>query len=134
MILGITGSKTFENRIKIKNFIHRLKEHTKEPITIVGLGDKNGADKYVKKFALELGYEYREMNPAHTTKTLYSLMTEAYYSKPYQARNFHQQGQIFTSYIDQCVIFDDSNQQDKKVSNLIKQLNKATKKAVIITP
>ena len=133
MVLGIVGSKTYENKMKIKTFIHRLKSQTNETITIVSLGDKNGADKHVKKYALELGYDYREMNPAHTPKNLYSLMTEAYYDKPYQAKNFHQQVKIFASVVESCVVFDDTNQQDKKVINVIKQLNKTKKKAVIIT-
>ena len=119
--------------MKIKTFIHKLKSQTNETITIVGLGDKNGADKHVKKYALELGYDYREMNPAHTPKNLYSLMTEAYYDKPYQAKNFHQQVKIFASVVESCVVFDDTNQQDKKIINVIKQLNKTKKKAVIIT-
>lgn len=133
MMLGIVGSKTYENKIKIKNFIHKLKSQTTEQITIISLGDKNGADKHVKKYALELGYEYREMNPAHTPKNLYSLMTEAYYDKPYQAKNFHQQVKIFTSVVESCVVFDDTDLKDKKVTNLIKQLNKAGKKAVILS-
>jgi len=132
-MLGIVGSKTYENKIKIKNFIHKLKSQTTEQITIISLGDKNGADKHVKKYALELGYEYREMNPAHTPKNLYSLMTEAYYDKPYQAKNFHQQVKIFTSVVESCVVFDDTDLKDKKVTNLIKQLNKAGKKAVILS-
>lgn len=133
MMLGIVGSKTYENKIKIKNFIHKLKSQTTEQITIISLGDKNGADKHIKKYALELGYEYREMNPAHTPKNLYSLMTEAYYDKPYQAKNFHQQVKIFTSVVESCVVFDDTDLKDKKVTNLIKQLNKAGKKAVILS-
>jgi 3-deoxy-D-arabino-heptulosonate 7-phosphate (DAHP) synthase len=119
--------------MKIKNFIFKLKDQTQEAITIVGLGDRNGADKYVKKFALELGYEYREMNPAHTTKNLYSLMTESYYDKPYQPKNLHQQAKIFSNFVDSCVLFDDTNQQDKKVNNLLKHLNKARKRTVIVS-
>jgi hypothetical protein len=99
----------------------------------VSLGDKHGADKYVKKYALEFGYEYREMNPAHTTKNLYSLMTESYYDKPYHAKNFHQQTKIFSQYVHKCVIFDDTNNTDKKVVNVLKQLTKIRKKAVIIS-
>jgi hypothetical protein len=134
LIIGITGSKTFENKVKIKTFIHKLREKTDAKIEIVSLGDRNGADKHTKKYALEFGYEYREMNPAHTPKNLYSLMTEAYYDKPYQAKNFFQQTKIYSQYIDKCVIFDDTNQQDKKVISVIKELTKAKKKAIIIVP
>jgi hypothetical protein len=134
IVLGITGTKTYENRIKIKNFIHKLREQTDLEIEIVGLGDGHGADKYVKKFALELGYNYREMNPPHTTKNLYSLMTESYYEKPYSHKNMFIRNQIFCQYVNKCVIFDDSNTTDKKVNALIKQLTKVRKKAIILTP
>ena len=132
--IGITGSRTFENKIKIKTIIFKLKERTQDAIEIVSLGDKNGADKHIKKYALELGYEYREMNPAHTPKTLYSLMTEGYYDKPYAVKNLHQQLKIFSQYVDNCIVLDDTNGQDKKVQNVLKQLIKSNKKAIIITP
>jgi len=119
--------------MKIKTFIHKLREQTDSEIVIVSLGDKNGADKYIKKYALEFGYQYQEMNPAHTPKSLYSIMAEGYYNKPYQAKNFYLQAQIFSKYVDSCVIFDDSNTNDKKVANLIEQLTKAKKKTVIVT-
>lgn len=134
ILLGITGTKTYENKIKIKNFIHKLKEQTDAEIIIVGLGDQHGADKYVKKYALELGYQYCEMNAPHTTKNLYSLMSESYYNKPYSHKNMFVRNQIFCQYINKCVVFDDSNTTDKKVNALIKQLTKARKKAIILTP
>lgn len=134
MTLGLTGSRTWENKLKIKNFIFKLKDQTKEDIVIVGLGDKDGADKYIKRYALEMGYTYREMNPAHTPKNLYSVMAEAYYNKAYQPKNLFQQSKIFSDIVDSCVIFDNTNVQDKKIINTIKQLNKAKKKAIIIIP
>lgn len=120
--------------MKIKTLIHKLKERTDSVIEIVSLGDKNGADKYAKKYALELGYEYKEMNPAHTPKNLYSLMTEAYYDKPYMVKNFHQQTKIYSQYVDNCIVFDDTNGQDKKVQSVLNCMVKSHKKAVIITP
>lgn len=132
--IGLCGSKTFENKAKIKMFIFKLKEQTDSQIVIVGMGDKDGADRYIKKYALEFGYEYREMNPPHTQKNLYSLMSEAYYGKPYSNKNFFVRNQIYCQYVDKCVIFDDTNMQDKKIVNLVKQLTKAHKKAIIVTP
>ena len=63
ILIGLCGSKTFENKAKIKMFIFKLKEQTDSHITIVGMGDRDGADKYIKKYALEFGYDYKEMNP-----------------------------------------------------------------------
>lgn len=134
IIVGITGSKTWENKNKIKTFIHKLKEITNDKVEVVSLGDRNGADLYVKKYSLELGHEYREMNAAHTNKNLYSLMAEAYYNKPYQAKNFFQQTKIYSQYVHKCVIFDDTDGKDKKIQSILKELTKSGKKTIIITP
>jgi hypothetical protein len=133
LTLGMTGSKTFENKGKIKTFIHKLKDNFDGEIVIVGLGDQNGADKYVKKYALELGYNYKEMNPPHTNQNLYSLMSENFYGKPYSARNLFTNSKIFCSYVDKCVVFDDTNTTDKKVHNIIKQMTRSKKKTIILT-
>lgn len=133
IIIGVAGSKTWENKAKIKTFLFKLRDKTADEIVIVGMGDKQGADSYVKKYALELGYVYQEMNPPHTPKNLYSMMSEAYHNRPYQDKNFFQRNLIYCQYIHKCVIFDDTNLQDKKLINLVKQLTKAKKIAVIIT-
>lgn len=134
LVLGVTGSKTFENKRKIKEFIHKLKNTPDVEVEIVSLGDRHGADQHVKKFALEMGLAYRELNAAHTTKNLYSLMSEAYYDKPYHPRNFHQQIKIFSQFVSKCVVFDDTGTTDKKVQNLLKQLTKLKKKTIIMVP
>lgn len=132
ILLGVTGTTTYENKTKIKDFIHKLKQQTEDQIVIVGLGDLYGADKYIKKYALELGYTYCEMNAPHTTKNLYSLMSEAYYEKPYSHKNMFLRNKIYCQYIDKCILFDDSNEADKKVKVLIKELAKTQKKAIIL--
>jgi len=133
MIIGLTGSKTFENKRKIKEFIFKLKEYKETEVTIIGMGDLLGADKYVKKYALEMGFIYKEMNAPHTVKNLYSLMSDAYYDKPYTNKNLFLRNQIYCKYIDKCVIFDDTNLTDKKIINVVNQLTKLRKKAIIIT-
>lgn len=130
--VGITGTSTFENKIKIKEFIHRLKQELKDSVVIVGLGDKFGADKYIRKYALELGCQYKEANLPHTPPTLYSMMAEAFYSKPYSARNYHLRDSTFARYVDRLVVFDNSQGTDRKVSNIVKAANKYKKKTVVI--
>ena len=130
--LGITGTVTFENKIKIKDFIHKVKQNLTEDVQIVGLGDKNGADKYIRKYALELGCTYKEANLPHTSPTLYSMMTEGFYNKPYHVRNFFLRNQTFARYIDKLVVFDDSQGIDKKVANILKAASKAHKKTIVV--
>jgi mRNA-degrading endonuclease HigB of HigAB toxin-antitoxin module len=131
--IGLTGSTTFENRTKIKAFLHRIKKEALDEVTVVGLGDKFGADKYIRKFALEYGLKYQEANLPHTQPTLYSMMAESFYGKPYNVKNFFLRNNTFARYIDKCIVFDETHGQDKKIVNLIKAVNKARKKLVIIT-
>jgi len=133
MIIGLTGSKTFENKSKINEIIFKLKEYKETENTIIRMGDLIGDDKYVKKYALEMGFIYKEMNAPHTVKNLYSLMSDAYYDKPYTNKNLLLRNQIYCKYIDNCVIFDDTNLTDKKIINVVNQLTKLRKKAIIIT-
>jgi len=130
--LGITGSKLYENKIKIKEFIFNLKNKPDTEFVIVGLGDLHGADKYVKKFALEFGYAYAEHNMPHTNKNLYSVMQESFYGKPYAHKNVFLRDKIFASSVDMCVVFDTNNPMDRKCTNVIKELKKIKRNVVVV--
>jgi hypothetical protein len=132
MRIGITGTKTYENRIKIKNVMHELKKRGID-ITVVGLGEKDGADKYIKRFALEFGYQYREANPPHTPQNLYSLLSEQHYNKPYSPRNYFMRNKIYAQYVDSCVVFDDTNLSDTKIAAIVNAMGKAKKKIILIS-
>ncbi len=131
--IGITGGKTYENRIQIKSFLFKLKQQTDKEVVVVSLGDQNGADKLVKKYALEFGYKYLECNPEYTTKNLYSLLSENHYGKPYTPRSIHVRDKIFCSYVDKCVLFDNTSLSDVKIVNLVKVF-KRSKKPIIVLP
>lgn len=131
--IGITGGRTYENKIQIKKFLHKLKEQTDEKVVIVSLGDNNGADKYIKKYALEFGYQYQECNPEYTTKNLYSILSEAHYNKPYTPKSIHVRDKIFCMYVDKCVVFDNTNMTDIKIINLVKLFTRR-KKPLIVLP
>ena len=54
MRVGIVGSRRYENKRKIKEMVFKLKRKFGNELTIVSGGGQDGADKYAKKFALEL--------------------------------------------------------------------------------
>ena len=58
MKIGIVGSRRYENRKRIKDFIFKIKQEKGEDTIIVSGGCKDGADRYAKKYALELGLQY----------------------------------------------------------------------------
>lgn len=131
--IGITGGRTYENKIQIKKFLYKLKEQTTDDVVIVSLGDGSGADKYVKKYALEFGYQYQECNAEYTNKNLYSILSEAHYGKPYTPRSIHVRDKIFCMYVDKCVVFDNTNMEDIKINNLVKLFTRRKKPLIVLT-
>ena len=102
MKIGIIGSKEYE---KIKHAIFELKNKFNDDLLIVSAGCKDGADKYAKKYALELGCKYLEFNPSHTVYNLYSACRENFYNKPYTAKNFFVRNTMLAKYVDKIFAF-----------------------------
>jgi len=126
--IGVTGSKLYEGKIKIKEFIFGLRKQFEGDIEIISLGEAYGADKYTKKYALEFGYTYREMNAPHTNKNLYSVMPESWYGKPYTNMQMFLRNSIYADYVDVCIVFG----ADKKTDSIIARLGKLNKKIVVL--
>jgi|TARA_R110000796_G_scaffold212113_3_gene328256 mRNA-degrading endonuclease HigB of HigAB toxin-antitoxin module len=130
--LGITGTTTFENRRKIKNMIFTIKQNLGDEVMFVGIGDKAGADRHIRRYVLELDCKYQEANLPHTPQTLYSIMHKNFYAKPYNVKNFFLRNNTFARYVDKLIVFDDSKGTDRKIVNLSKALNKCKKKIVVV--
>ena len=69
--VGIVGSRKYENRKKIKDFIFKLKREKGSDTIVVGNGGRDGAGRYVKKYTLELGLQYQEFPPFHDNWNIY---------------------------------------------------------------
>ena len=76
MKVAIVGSRRYENKKKIKDFIFKLKQQYGIDTIVVSGGCKQGADKYAKKYALELGLQYEEYPPFHEVHNLYCSLPE----------------------------------------------------------
>jgi len=129
LTIGITGSNKYENKRKIKQFLFKFKDQPK--IEIVCRGNRDGADKYVKKYALEFGLNYIEVPVAHTARSLYSQLPDAYFNKPFSIRNYFIQQNIYIKQCDKFIIF--GTQGDKIINNLLNAINKLTKNIILIT-
>ena len=99
MRVAISGSRTYENKRKIREMIYMLKQKFDDELTIISGGAKDGADKYARKYALELDCKYIEFNPAHTQRNLYSALHNAYYGKPYNVKFFFQRNKMMIEYV-----------------------------------
>ena len=94
MKVAIIGSRRYENKKKIKDFIFKLKEEYGTDTIIVSGGCKQGADRYAKKYALELGLQYEEYPQFHEVHNLYCSLPESRYDKPFSMRNFFARNKI----------------------------------------
>ena len=132
MKIGIVGSRRYENKKKIKDFIFRLKQEKGVDTIIVSGGCKDGADRYAKKYALELGLQYEEYPPFHEVHNLYCTMPESRYSKPYSVRNFFARNKIIAGTSDVIVAFIPEGVEANGTKNTLQYAKKFDKKRIII--
>jgi len=133
MKIGIVGSRKYENKRKIKETIFNLKQKFGDDLIIVSGGNSDGADRYAKKYALELDCNYIEVNPAHTQKNLYSYMREDWYQKEFSIRNFHVRNKILASLVDRLIAFVPKGTKSAGTDSTLNYTSKFNKKSIIIT-
>ena len=132
MTIAIIGSREYENKNKIRDMIYKLKQAFGDKLEIVSGGAQNGADKYAKKFAIEFGITYKEFNPAHTVRNLYSVMPDGYYSKPYHTSQFFHRNELIAKYCDKMIAFIDSNVASKGSYHAVSMAQKHNKPVIIV--
>ena len=132
MKVAIIGSRRYEKKKKIKDFIFKLKQEHGEDTIIVSGGCKQGADKYAKKYALELGLQYEEYPPFHEVHNLYCTMPSSRYGKPYNIKNFFARNKIIAGTSDFIVAFIPKDVEANGSMNVIGYAEKFNKKFVII--
>lgn len=133
MKVAMIGSRRYENKRKIKETLTNLRRRFGDELIIISGGAHDGADKYARKFAIEFGISYREFNPAHTPKNLYSAMTESYYDKPYHASQFHHRNYLIAQDCDVMMAFIPYDQRSPGSESAIKAAKRLGKKVIIIT-
>ena len=130
--VGIVGSRKYENRKKIKEFIFKLKTDKGADTIIVSGGCKTGADRYAKKYALELGLQYQEFPPFHETWNIYCPKDKRDYGKPYNVKNFFARNKIIAAYSDYVVAFIPRGVESPGSMSTINYAKKFGKKYLVI--
>ena len=133
MKIAIVGSRKYENRRKIKDFIFKIKKEYGDDTIIVSGGCKQGADRYAKKYALELGLQYEEYPPFHEVHNLYCTMPSSRFGKPYSMKNFFARNKIIAGTADFIVGFIPNGVEGRGTMNTISYAKKFKKKYVIIS-
>ena len=130
--VGIVGSRKYENRKKIKEFIFKLKTDKGADTIIVSGGCKTGADKYAKKYALELGLQYQEFPPFHETWNIYCPKDKRDYGKPYNVKNFFARNKQIAIHSEYVVAFIPRGVDSPGAMSTIGYAKKFGKKTLVI--
>ena len=130
--VGIVGSRKYENRRKIKEFIFKLKNEKGTDTIVVSGGCKTGADRYAKKYALELGLQYQEFPPFHDNWNIYCPKNKSDYGKPYNAKNFFARNKIIAAYSQYVVAFIPRGVSPLHATSIVNYAKKYGKKTLVI--
>ena len=133
MKIAIVGSRRYENKKKIKDFIFKLKNEYGTDTIIVSGGCKDGADRYAKKYALELGLQYEEYPPFHEVHNLYCPLPSSRYGKDYSVKYFFARNKIIAGTSDIIVGFIPDGVEGRGTLNTIDYAKKFEKKYIIIS-
>jgi len=133
MKVAIVGSRRYENKNKIKDFIFKLKNKYGDKTIVVSGGCKQGADRYAKKYTLELGLQYEEYPPFHEVHNLYCTMPESRYDKPFSMKNFFARNKIIAGTSDIIVAFIPEGVEARGTMNVLEYAKKFAKKRIIIS-
>ena len=131
--VAMIGSRQYEKPRKIREMIINLKNKFGNKLIVISGGARDGADRYVKKYALEFEVAYKEYNPAHTPKNLYSAMGDDYYDKPYHVSQFHHRNFLIAADCEIMIAFINGNVASSGTKSALDAATKLQKKTVIIT-
>ena len=132
MKIAIVGSRKYENKIKIKEFIFKCKEQFGDKLEIVSGGCKYGADKFAKQSTVELDLKYVEFPPAHFSHNQYCIREAYNYGKPYAVWHYFERNKEIAEYSDIIVAFIQKGVKSRGTMNTIHYAEKFNKKVIII--
>ena len=130
--VGIVGSRKYTNKKKVKDLIFELKQKPDTDVEIVSGGQRDGADGYAKKFALELDMKYVEFPPAHYNWNMHCKLPATKYNKPYYVTNYFKRNKQIAEYSDIIVAFIPEGVESRGTMNTIEHAKKQKKLIQII--
>ena len=130
--IAIVGSRVYDNKVAIKDFIFKIKNNFGLDTEIVSGGQKDGADGFAKKYALEFGLKYVEFPPSHYNWNMHCKLPATKYNKPYYVSNYFKRNKQIPEYADYIVAFIHKNSKTNGAMHTIKEAQKLNKKYIII--
>ena len=130
--VGIVGSRGYANKKKIKDLIFQIKEKHGDNAEIVSGGQKDGADGYAKKYALEFEVDYSEFPPAHYSHNMHCVLPKFRYGKAFYKSNYHKRNAQIAEHCDVMVAFLPKGIVSKGTESALNEAKEKQKKYVII--
>ncbi len=130
--VAVIGNTNWQNKRKIQETLRMLKTKFSDDLTILGAGGNEGANLYVRKYALEFGMNYSEFNPSFSGYNLYSAMPESYYGKSYHFSQLHHRMKLIATQCDYMMILTSEASLDPVLKTAHNNVTKLNKPVVII--
>ena len=133
MRVAIVGSRKYTNKRRVQEFIFKLKQKYGKDLEIVSGGQREGADGYAKKYALEFDVKYSEFPPVHYSYNQHCVLESYKYGRPYAAWHYHDRNKEIAEYSDVMAAFIPKNTISKGTESALKEAVKKEKKYCIIS-
>jgi len=130
--IGITGSRRWDDKLKIKNTIFKLKNKYND-FTIVSGGTGEGVDALVKKYCLEFNLDYAEVRPNHFDWSPYCIEPPYMYAKSFRPNFYYARNTKLVKEIEVLVLCVTKDETSPVMKDLVQQCEKKCKKLLIMT-
>lgn len=130
--VAVIGNMHWQNKRKIQETLQKLRAKLEDELIVVGAGGNEGANKMVKKYAIEFGMQYEEFNPSFSGYNMYSAMPESYYGKSYHFSQLHHRMKLIAERCDYMMILTNESKLDPILETAFKQAKKLEKPVVIL--
>jgi len=129
--VAFVGSRTYDNRRKIKDMLYKLKNKYGAEVEIVSGGQPKGADGIAKKAALDLNMKYVEFPPAHFQWNQHCILEHTKYGKPYHVRYFFTRNKQLVEYSDIVLAFVTNGEVTSGTAHALECAEKSNKKTLV---
>lgn len=125
--IGIIGTKSYSNSLKINTLFNTIKRNFGNFAIIQSGGNTTGVEWMAKKLALELNMTYKEYNPSYTGWNMYSALDQEYYGKKFHTSHLVDRYKKLIYNTDHLFIFIEGGKTDQFDLNHIIKLLQASK-------
>lgn len=127
--IAITGENDYPSKRKIMQFMKKLKDKYGPTVTVLS-GGVTEPEKLAKKYALELGFTYKEYNPSFLGEKMYSAMPSDYYGKGQHYSHYFDRYRHMVTATEYLVIF---QKKSKTLEPTLQYLIKEAEKKKVTT-